>query len=173
MKFEEAFKKLIGNEGGYTNSWSDRGNWTSGIIGIGERKGTKYGISAMSYPHLNIARLTLQEARNIYKTKYWNPLKLYSKDYPEEIKFDMFDTAVNSGVRQAARILQRAVGTREDGYIGENTLKAVSVYKEDGWHLVARYNGFRLHFLSNISFWKRFSKGWTRRVANNLIRREA
>jgi len=171
MKFETAFKKLIGNEGGFTRAWGDRGNWTSGIVGVGKRNGTKYGISAMSYPHLDIKNLTLDKARRIYKNKYWNPLKIDSQNYPPEIAFDLFDTAVNSGVKQAARLLQKAVGTPADGVIGPTTLKAVSMYKGDGWHLVSRYNGMRLHFMSNISFWSRFSKGWARRVANNLLRR--
>ena len=43
-------KELMVSEGGFTNDPNDRGNWTSGKIGVGELKGTKYGISAMAYP---------------------------------------------------------------------------------------------------------------------------
>ena len=60
MNFERAFEKLIDHEKGLSLDPKDRGNWTTGVIGKGELKGTKYGVSAMSYPHLDIRNLTLE-----------------------------------------------------------------------------------------------------------------
>ena len=37
---------------------SDRGNWTSGVIGVGTLVGSKFGISAATYPTLDIPNLT-------------------------------------------------------------------------------------------------------------------
>ena len=45
LTFDEAFKRLIGHEGRFTNDRNDRGNWTTGIIGKGQLKVTKYGKS--------------------------------------------------------------------------------------------------------------------------------
>ena len=57
LTFDKAFDRLIGHEGEFTNDPKDRGNWTTGVIGRGQLKGTKFGISAMTYPHLDIINL--------------------------------------------------------------------------------------------------------------------
>src|SRR5574337_419321 len=76
MNFDEAFTFLIGDEGNFQDSSNDRGNWTTGIIGQGECKGTKFGISAYAYPLLDIRNLTLDEVKAIYLRDYWNALSL-------------------------------------------------------------------------------------------------
>ena len=47
-KFILSFDRVIGHEGLFQNDRDDRGNWTSGKIGVGELKGTKFGIAAMT-----------------------------------------------------------------------------------------------------------------------------
>ena len=166
MKFEDAFALLIGNEGGFTKDPKDRGNWTSGVVGKGELKGTKYGISAMAYPNLDIENLTLGQAQLIYKADYWNEVKC--DQLPETIKFDMFDMAVNSGVLTAAKILQRAVGTVEDGTIGAATIIAST--KLDQQLLDKRLSARRLLYISEIKTFPSYGRGWIIRVANNLLK---
>ena len=61
--FDTVFDRTIGSEGGFQADRRDRGNWTSGEVGKGELKGTKYGLSAMTYPDLDIKAITLQQAR--------------------------------------------------------------------------------------------------------------
>jgi len=39
MDFDTAFNYLIGNEGALSTDRKDRGNWTSGKVGVGEFKG--------------------------------------------------------------------------------------------------------------------------------------
>jgi hypothetical protein len=46
MGFDRAFEETIGLEGGFSRNPDDNGNWTGGRRGLGELKGTKYGISA-------------------------------------------------------------------------------------------------------------------------------
>ena len=65
MNFDQAFTALIGNEGNYTLNHKDRGNWTGGMSGAGQLRGTKYGISAASYPAVDIKNLTLEAAKAI------------------------------------------------------------------------------------------------------------
>ncbi len=165
MKFDEAFRILIENEGSYTNNYNDRGNWTSGVVGKGEQRGTKYGISAMSYPFLDIKNLTIDDVKKIYKKDWWDKLRL--DDLPEEIAFDMFDMAVNSGISNSVKILQKTIGTNVDGIIGPNTIKLSNQYNPI--RLVAHFNAHRLLFMTNISTWDTFGKGWSRRVANNIL----
>ena len=130
MNFESSFELLIGNEGGYSKDPRDRGNWDSGRCNIGTLKGTKYGISAAQYPLENIADLTLERSKCLYKRDYWD--KLNCDKMPTTIAFDMFDMAVNSGVKSAAITLQKTVHSFQDGVIGEQTLKAITAMQIAG-----------------------------------------
>lgn len=166
MQFEDAFKLLIGNEGGYTNDTRDRGNWTGGKQGKGVLKGTKYGISAMAYPDVDIKSLTLGQAQAIYKRDYWDACG--ADNLPESIRFDVFDTAVNSGVARAKKILQAAIGVVADGVIGPVTLATAQAM--DAQRLDKRFNAERLRFVSTIGGkeWELYGKGWVVRIAGNM-----
>ena len=121
--FDDCFAKVVGHEGGYGSDPRDRGNWTSGVIGVGACKGTKYGVSAAAYPDLDILNLTLGLAQDIYRRDYWD--KLRCDDLPGGLRYYLFDTAVNCGVAFAAESLQRAAGVLPDGQIGARTLLSV------------------------------------------------
>ena len=154
MTFDEAFAILIGHEGGYVNNPADPG---------GE---TKYGVSKRSYPGEDIKNLTLDRAKTIYMRDYWGPAGCPS--VPDAIRFDLFDMAVNSGVKAAVKCLQTAAGSPADGIIGPNTLRAVAAI--DGGRLAARFNGARLQFMASLGTWPAFSRGWANRIAANLLR---
>jgi lysozyme family protein len=166
MNFDQAFEKLIGHEGGFQNDPNDRGNWTGGKKGEGELKGTKYGISAMSYPNEDIFYLTLDRAKWIYLRDFWNDVGCHL--VPDILKFDLFDTAVNCGQLRARKFLQRSVGVRDDGVIGPGTMAAIAAI--DPEKLFARFNGHRLDFLNdNPDQWALYGRGWAQRIAENLM----
>jgi lysozyme family protein len=123
LTFDTAFDRLIGHEGKFTEDPKDRGNWTTGVIGKGQCKGTKYGISAMTYPDLDIRNLTLDQAKAIYKRDWWD--RINADDLHPAIVFQVWDFAVNAGMGTAKRKLQKAVGVAEDGIIGPMTFKAI------------------------------------------------
>lgn len=164
MNFDKAFELLIGHEGCYTTNRADPGNWTGGKVGSGQLKGTKYGIAANSYPGLDIKNLTLAQAKAIYKRDYWDKVK--GDQLPQDVAFHVFDMAVNSGVSRGAKLLQKCVGTAQDGIIGNGTLAAVS--KFNSANLVMLYNAERITFYTSLSSFVTFGKGWVNRVANNL-----
>lgn len=166
MIFSEAFDVLINHEGGFQRDPKDRGNWTTGRIGQGELKGTKFGIAAHAYPHLDIKNLTIEHAKRIYQADYWAVLKL--DRLPASIRFDLFDMAVNSGVRASARVLQKAVGEIPDGIIGPKTVASCALL--DPQLLDKRFNAERLLFLVDLNPWPTYGRGWVRRVAHNLLR---
>lgn len=118
--FDEAFKKLIQSEGGYQCMKADRGNWTSGVVGKGELKGTKYGVSAMSYPELDIKNLTVDDCKQIFKKDYWDKCKCDL--LPDAISVIVADTAYNSGPIRAVKLLQKALNITDDGVIGCQTV---------------------------------------------------
>jgi lysozyme family protein len=154
MTFDEAFAALIGHEGGYVNNPADLG---------GE---TKYGISKRAYPGEDIRNMTLDRAKAIYLRDYWGPAGC--DGVPDAIRFDLFDMAVNSGVRAAVKCLQGAAGCPQDGVLGPKTLQAAGAL--DGAQLAARFNGARLQFMTDLPTWASFGKGWARRIASNLKR---
>ena len=153
MTFDQVFDKLINHEGGYVFNPHDPG---------GE---TKFGISKRSYPHLDIHSLTLADAKTIYRRDFWDRAQC-DKLHPD-LAFDLFDGAVNSGIGQAIRWLQRAVGVADDGVVGPLTLTSIN-RENDTCAIRARYNGHRLDFMTRLSTWDVFGKGWARRIAFNL-----
>jgi len=153
MTFDDAFILLIGNEGGYVNDPKDPG---------GE---TKYGISKRAYPSIRIASLTIDEAKTIYKKDYWIPAGCES--VPDELRFDLFDMAVNSGVKQAIKTLQKSCGANVDGILGPKTLMIINSFNP--YKLKVKLNCERLLFFTELSNWNSFGKGWAKRIANNLL----
>lgn len=152
MNFDQAFERLIGHEGGYVNDPRDPG---------GE---TNWGISKRAYPDVDIKALTMDAAKAIYRRDYWAPVR--ADELPDSVRFDVFDAAVNHGVSQAAKWLQRAAGAQPDGVIGAQTVAAA---RNAGEQLAAHFNGYRLKFYTDSGNWTVYGKGWTRRVASNLL----
>jgi lysozyme family protein len=151
-RFDTCFERLVGHEGGYVWHPNDPG---------GE---TNFGISKRSYPQEDIKGMTLDRAKAIYKRDYWDKAKC--SRLPKGVDFDVFDTAVNSGVGRAAIFLQRAAGVVADGVIGQQTIEAVNSIPDAV--IQARFNGERLDFMADLSTWPSFGRGWARRVAANL-----
>lgn len=121
--FDGAFIAVVGVEGGYSDDPRDPGNWTGGAVGAGLLRGTKYGISAASFPTLDIAALTRRAAKAIYRQRYWD--RVAGDSLPPAVGLETFDAAVNQGVGFAAHTLQRAAATPVDGVIGPKTVAAV------------------------------------------------
>jgi lysozyme family protein len=162
--FDDCFSQLIGNEGAFTADSADSGNWTGGAVGQGQLKGTKYGISAASYPTVDIANLTLDQAKAIYLRDFWN--KFGGDSLNPALAFQVFDGAVNSGVSRSVKWLQQAAGVTQDGVIGPQTLAAVNALQAAC--AICAYNGYRLDFMTDTKVWPTYSRGWAKRVANNL-----
>lgn len=165
--FAQAFTFVVGAEGGFTDDPGDPGNWTGGAVGVGQCNGTKYGISAASYPTLDIADLTEVEAQAIYLRDYWMPIQ--GDQLPTALALVVFDGAVNSGVAQSAMWLQTATGVTADGAIGPETLSAVASWGQPPsgqplWALCADVLARRMNFLGEDTNFSTFGLGWSRRV---------
>ena len=107
--FDEAIDIILHHEGGYVNDPDDPG---------GE---TNYGITKRDFPHLDIKNLTVQQAKEIYKDKYWNAVR-GDRISNQEIANQMFDFAVNAGVNRATKIAQKIMKITADGIFGNQTL---------------------------------------------------
>lgn len=157
ITFDEAFERLIGHEGGYSDNPNDPGKIT--MYGVTEAVARANGYKG----HMKL--LPLSVAKAIYKSSYWD--KARCDDLPDAVRFDTFDAAVNSGVGQAVKFLQRAAGVQDDGVIGPKTLSAVRAM--DPQLLDKRISGYRLRFMTELKNWPPFAKGWAARIATNLI----
>lgn len=165
MTFDEAFDRLIGHEGGFSADPRDPGNWTGGRQGVGDLKGTKFGIAANTYPDIDIEHLTLAAAKKLYYRDWW--LKIGADQLPPAVAFQMWQFAVNAGMGSARRALQFAVGVAQDGKVGPLTLAAVA--RADENDIVLRFNAFALEHYTSLSTWQTYGRGWARRVAGNLV----
>lgn len=152
MNLEQALKHLLGSEGGFVDHPKDPGGATN--YGITERVARAHGYQG------HMRDLPLSLALAIYRIDYWAPIK--TDQLPDSLRFHVFDAAVNSGPSQAIKWLQRAAGVADDGIVGPRTLSAASVVTP------AKYSGIRLRFMTDLSTWPTFGKGWARRIAHNL-----
>lgn len=164
ITYDEAFERLIGHEGNLQKDPADRGNWTTGRVGYGELKGTKYGISAMSYPEEDIENLTLQRAKFLYRRDFWN--RVGGDQLHAALVYQLFDAAVNHGTENAVRILQRAAQVADDGDIGPITEEAINSRGTDD--MLKLFAAERIEFFTKLKTFDRYGRGWMRRVAQNL-----
>lgn len=162
--FEIAFNDVIIKEGCFTSDPNDRGNWTSGVVGKGELKGTKYGISAMSYPRLDIKNLTPDDVKAIYYRDFWAE---YSLDLFEPVlSLQLFDAIVQHGASNAIKMLQKALGLTPNGLMGVSLTNAVRASNQK--ELALKFISQRLSFYAQIKTFNLYGKGWVNRMVKNL-----
>jgi lysozyme family protein len=164
--FEKAFQTVIGEEGGLSTIPADPGNWTGGACGKGECRGTKFGIAASAHPGLDIASLTLDQARNIYRASYWEPLQ--GDKLPPPLALLAFDAAVNCGGSRAVQWLQMAADVTVDGLLGPETMAAIQA-KPAVADLCAEFQAQRLIWMAGLPTWRVFGLGWARRLCHLCI----
>jgi lysozyme family protein len=164
ISWEVAHDRLMGSEGGFQKNLNDRGNWTSGVVGVGLLKGTKFGISAMSYPDEDIENMTRERAKELFFRDWWKPL--WAVWMPDSVVYLYVDTAYHSGVVVAAKLVQRAARVTDDGKIGRVTRDAVAAM--DPNDLAARMVAARLRFMTKTAAWKENSAGFANRIADVL-----
>ena len=150
--FKTMIERVLGHEGGYVNDPKDPG---------GE---TKWGISKRSYPMLNIAALTREDAIAIYHKDFWTPIK--ADRFHDGTAYQLLDSAINSGIGQSIRFLQRALGVADDGVFGPVSLSASATTSESDQLFL--FNAERIEFMTKLKNWPDHGKGWMRRIAQNL-----
>ena len=152
MNFDEAFDRLMKHEGGYVNDPKDPG---------GE---TKYGISKRSYPDEDIANMTPDRAKVIFRRDFWD--KVHGDKLHDGVAWQLADFAYHSGPATAIRYLQRAVGVADDGDWGPASQAAADEMSETD--TIMRLNGERLDLMTRLKNWPAHGRGWARRIAQNL-----
>jgi lysozyme family protein len=154
--FGLAFHALLKHEGGFVNHPKDPGGMTN--LGVTKRAWEDY----VGHPvdEAQMRALTPETVETFYRERYWDVIGADS--LPGGVDYCVFDCTVNSGPRQAVRLLQRAARIKDDGILGPNTLNAVR--SMDPCLLISRYTAARLDFLQKLPAFTTFGKGWVRRV---------
>jgi lysozyme family protein len=153
--FDDAFTALIGSEGGYSFNPADPGGET--MWGVTQRVARNAGYTGA------MKDLPLATAKQIAKTKYWDPLRL--DEFDPRVAFQIFDANYNGGL--VVLWMQKASGAAPDGKFGPDTVEAVK--NADPMRFVMRFAAYRLRYLKGLHAWPTFSRGWTERMASNLL----
>lgn len=152
----------------YTNHPADRGG------------PTKWGITLRAYQDFlpnndvtvdDIKALKEVHARAFYRQKYIEGPG-YDRIGSPFLIGCVVDAAVNHGPRRATKWLQRAVGTKQDGILGPNTLQAVN--RQDDIITALKFLSFRVKFYGYLvtrdTSQAVFAHGWNNRAAKWLQR---
>jgi lysozyme family protein len=162
-EFETALDMVLRFEGGDTDDPRDAGGFTRFGISIrfagsiyldldGDGKTTKEDMKA----------LTRKKAAAIYREHFWD--RVIGERLPPAVAMAVFDFAVNCGVPSASRRLQRAIGAKADGRIGEKTIAAA--WKIDPMASVADLTARRCKKYAETKQVKIYGLGWMRRAAS-------
>jgi lysozyme family protein len=137
MDFYIAVNRILEFERGYVNNPKDPGMETN------------WGISKRYHPNLDIKNLSKEDAKEIYYNEYWLPLMNLATT--DNVRYQLFDFAVHSGVNQAMKTYLKL-------YLGAKSELSLIIL------IIAE----RMHYLNGLPSWKDFSRGWTERVLRNL-----
>ena len=156
--FSEALKLVLKHEGNFSDHPQDPGGAT--MKGITLATFRRY-IDAKATKD-DLRHITQAQLENVYRRHYWNAVK--ADDLPDGVDYACFDFAVNSGPSRAAKYLQAAVGVRQDGKIGQQTIAAVK--SRVAPTVIHDLCDRRMAFLKGLKTWPTFRKGWTSRVTD-------
>lgn len=131
---------------------------------------TKYGISKVFNPDINVETLTLKEAYNIYVKRYVEPTRAH--ELPLIVAHMMLDSAIVQGQGIAPKLLQQTlgfIGKDVDGKIGKNTKKRLEdeLNKDQDRFLLNYSKRIMARYATRETF-KIDGHGWLSRVSTVL-----
>ncbi len=161
QNFGQCMPLVFTAEGGYVNDPQDPGKATNlGITIATLTAWRKRHDPAATVSDDDVRNLTKEEATEIYRTNYWNPMQCGA--LPKGLDLVVFDFGVNAGPGRAAMTLQTAVGVKADGSIGPITLAALGAIPQKD--LINGFCAKRLAYYQSLADFPRFGAGWTSRT---------
>jgi lysozyme family protein len=151
--FNQAFELIIGVEGGYVSAEEAKVRGDAG----GE---TNLGISKRQYPDEDIAGMTLERSKFLYKRDYWDVLKCDQMSWP--LSLFVFDAGVNQGCDARAnfatqKMLQKVADVPQDGILGVNTMAKIAKFRK--FH-VAKFMAVRAMRYTGTRSFDQNGVGW-------------
>tara|TARA_R110000868_G_scaffold237132_9_gene491596 strand:- start:4601 stop:5263 length:663 start_codon:yes stop_codon:yes gene_type:complete len=145
------------SEGGYVNHPEDPGGATD--RGITQRTYNDWR-AMQGKSQISVRGISKAEAEAIIAHQYLD--KVGADLLPSGLDYCVADYAVNSGVAQAARDLQRVLGVTVDGVVGAQTIAAANRAKAET--VIEDLCERRMRFLRGLRTWSTFGGGWKVRV---------
>ncbi|MGA7489980.1 MAG: glycosyl hydrolase 108 family protein, partial [Xanthobacteraceae bacterium] len=151
--YDEALRRLLVHEGGYSNHPSDPGGPTNWGITIHDyRKYVNPNATAA-----DVRSMPLEAAKKIYRSKYWNAMRC--DELAAGVDYAVFDYGVNSGIGRAGKVLRQLVGLGASARgVTDEVIAAVNRREPKG--LVDAICDERLEFLQRLRTWPVFGNGW-------------
>lgn len=157
--FPRALKLVLVDEGGLDDDPHDHGGRTAHGIIQREYDGFR---ARHNLPRQDVWKITPAEYTEIYRDRYWAP---WCDRLPAGMDYAFFDACVNAGPAAAARQLQRALGVRVDGFMGDVTLaKVIDRFRDDAEGLIHAFCESRRAFYRALAQFPRYGRGWLARV---------
>lgn len=157
--FPHALRLVLVDEGGLDDDPHDHGGRTA--HGIIQREYDGFRLRH-HLPRQDVWRITPAEYTEIYHDRYWMP---WCDRLPAGLDYAFFDACVNAGPAQAAKTLQRALGVRVDGFMGDVTLaKAVAACEANAEATIHAFCEQRRRFYRALAQFPRYGRGWLARV---------
>lgn len=165
MTFQAALPIILRHEGGYTDHPHDPGGATNQGVTQATYDAWRRG---RGLPERPVREIAPAEVQRIYLEHYWIPARC--GELPAELRLAHFDAAVNCGVQQAAKFLQRALGVTADGVVGPITLRAAAERPSDSvlegmlWGRLRYYRDIAVRQRPDGRDLRVFLAGWIGRV---------
>jgi len=86
---------------------------------------TRWGISQVANPDVDVVNLTRQRAAEIYSERYWLPLRC--QRMPAPVAMIVFDHSVHVSQGASAKNLQKLLRVSADGVVGDRTMNALGL----------------------------------------------
>lgn len=113
-------------------------------------------------PNRDVFTMTNAERDAIYYENYG--AKIMFNDLPPGVDVVVLDGAINSGVSQSVKWVQRCLGITANGIMGNITMQAILQYPDHDV-LIAKILERREAFLRGLKTFYHFGKGWLARTA--------
>jgi lysozyme family protein len=112
-------------------------------------------------PNRDVFTMTDLERDTIYWENYGNKIRF--DELPPGVDLVILDGAINSGVAQSVKWVQRALGLTADGVLGGITMSRI-LDLTDHDQLIAQIIAQREKFLRALKTFYHFGKGWISRI---------
>lgn len=174
--FNKSFSHVMKWEGGYVNDPDDIGGET--YKGISRKYWPEWsGWSVVDmmknergFPQSLDDNNELQDLiKEFYQVNFWNRIR-GNEIINQDIAEDIFDFAVNAGVKTSSKLAQLASGSNPDGIIGKKSIDALNSCNEElfvskfALNKIAKY----VAICNKRKSSRKFFFGWVRRVMEGL-----
>lgn len=121
---------------------------------------TRFGISSVAHPDIDVRGLTREDAIEVYRTRFWTTIR--GDELSNGLRLAVFDGAVQHSPRRSIKLLQQSLRVTADGVIGLQTLTALGHAE---WHdLLADFLSRRMLLYAGHPDWPTFGRGWSKRL---------